>query len=230
MTKARVASFWREWLRPLLVTALVLGSLRSAVADWNDVPTGSMRPTILEGDRIFVNKLAFDLKLPFTTWRLAEWSSPERGDIVVLFSPVDGTRLVKRVVAVAGDRVELSGNRLLVNGVHARYEPLPVAEIPGFAPSAAEAALVERERMPDTSHYVIVHAEREAARPSYGPAVVPAGHYFLMGDNRDNSFDSRWFGPVPRERIVGRATRVMLSFDRGRHYSPRWARFFQPLS
>src|ERR1041385_2356545 len=82
---------WREWAKPMLTCLLVVCAFRSAIADWNDVPTGSMKPTILEGDRVFVNKLAFDLKVPFTTWRIAKWSDPKRGEIVVFFSPEGGT-------------------------------------------------------------------------------------------------------------------------------------------
>src|SRR5687768_9512030 len=84
---------WREWIKPLGLTALILFPLRSAVADWNWVPSGSMKPTILEGDLVFVNKIAYDLKVPFTLQRIAEWDAPERGDIVVFFSPHDGARL-----------------------------------------------------------------------------------------------------------------------------------------
>src|SRR5262249_61738075 len=101
---------WREWLRPLLVVLVVLFAVRSAVADWNDVPTGSMKPTILEGDRIFVNKLAYDLKVPFLGWRLIRWADPNRGDIIVFRSPADGTRLVKRVVGVPGGTIPLIDN------------------------------------------------------------------------------------------------------------------------
>ena len=97
----------------MLVT---VGSLRSTIANWNDVPTGSMRPTILEGERIFVNKVAYDLKIPFTSVRLFEWGNPQRGDIVVLYSPADGKRLVKRVVGLPGDRLALVQGRLLING------------------------------------------------------------------------------------------------------------------
>src|SRR6476659_3159285 len=106
--------FWMEWIRPLIITAAVLGSMRSALADWNDVPTGSMKPTILEGDRVFVNKLAYDLKVPFTTWHIATWGQPKRGEIVVFFSPADGKRLVKRVIGLPGDVVELRNERLFV--------------------------------------------------------------------------------------------------------------------
>src|SRR5437870_13485579 len=90
-------------VRVFLAMLLIVSSLRSALADWNDVPTGSMKPTIQEGDRVVVNKLAYDLKVPFTMIEVLKWSDPKRGDIVVLFSPVDGTRLVKRVVGIPGD-------------------------------------------------------------------------------------------------------------------------------
>src|SRR5438270_2185523 len=106
---------WREWVRPLLVVLVVLFAVRSAVADWNDVPTGSMKPTILEGDRIFVNKLCYDLKIPFTRIHLSTWGNPRRGDVVVFFSPSDEIRLVKRVVGLPGDQIELRENHLFVN-------------------------------------------------------------------------------------------------------------------
>src|SRR5271170_1577209 len=122
----RWKKMWREG-KSLLVTIAVLMAVRSAIADWNDVPTGSMNPTIVQGDRVYVNKLAYDLKVPFTTWHLAQWSNPKRGDIVVFFSPVDGTRLVKRVIGVPGDKIELADDRLLINGRPSEYDPLPAA-------------------------------------------------------------------------------------------------------
>ena len=87
--KSKLHRFWIETARPILILLLVTSAMRSALADWNDVPTGSMRPTIMEGDRIWVNKLAYDLKVPFTTARLAQWGDPARGEIVVFFSPAD---------------------------------------------------------------------------------------------------------------------------------------------
>src|ERR1044071_1016970 len=112
MTKKKVF----EEIKVFVLMLLVVSSLRSALADWNDVPTGSMKPTIQEGDRVVVNKLAYDLKIPFTTIDVVKWGDPKRGDIVVLFSPRDGVRLVKRVVALPGDTVELRENQLFVNG------------------------------------------------------------------------------------------------------------------
>src|ERR1044072_7253680 len=112
----RVRHYWQKEIRPLLIVAVLLFAVRSSLADWNDVPTGSMKPTILEGDRIFVNKLAYDLKVPFTTWHLAKWSNPQRGDIVVFYSPHDGTRLVKRVMGLPGDTIEMRNDRFILNG------------------------------------------------------------------------------------------------------------------
>src|SRR5690349_1196442 len=119
---------WRRvWYeaRPILVMLVVLFSFRSAVADYNVVPSGSMKPTIIEGDRIFVNKLAYDLKIPFTRIHIAQWADPKRGDVVVFDRPSDGVRLVKRVIGVPGDKVELRDNHLFINGEPATYAPLP---------------------------------------------------------------------------------------------------------
>src|SRR5665213_1201038 len=116
--KETARKLWRE-SRGLLLTILILTAVRSAIADWNDVPSGSMNPTIVEGDRLFVNKLAYDLKIPFTTKHIAQWSNPKRGDIVVFFSPTDRTRLVKRVIGLPGGRIEMIDDHLYVNGVAA---------------------------------------------------------------------------------------------------------------
>ena len=122
--RSRARYWWRKEIRWWLVIGLVVFSIRSSLADWSDVPTGSMKPTILEGDRVFVNKLAYDLKVPFTTRHIAQWSNPQRGDIVVFFSPRDGQRLVKRVVGLPGDTIELRNNGLVLNGKPVEYQPI----------------------------------------------------------------------------------------------------------
>ncbi len=221
MIKFRDAAhrFWVEWMRPLAVTALVLGSFRSAVADWNDVPSGSMRPTVLEGERVFINRAAYDLKVPFTTWRLAQWADPSRGDIVVLYSPHDGVRLLKRVVGVPGDRIEMKDNRLIVNGATATYRTAGGPD--GDSP-------VLHETVFDREHLVEVSPTQTQAS-TFGPVVVPPQRYLVMGDNRDNSFDSRFFGFVPRSEILGQATRVVASVDPARSFRPRFERFMKAL-
>jgi signal peptidase I len=227
-SKERWKLFLRREAKPMLVTALVLFAFRSAIADWNDVPTGSMNPTIIEGDRVFVNKLAYDLKVPFTTWHVAQWDNPVRGDIVVFFSPADGMRLVKRVIGLPGDRIELRHEEVFVNGQPLKYEALPQKFI-NELPSA------ERPRHNFASEDLATHPHPVMSTPvlraprNFGPIIVPAGQYFMMGDNRDNSYDSRFYGCVDRGRIVGRATAVVISLDHADNYQPRWHRFFTSL-
>ena len=226
--KARAFKLWREWGKPLLVILIVLSSFRSAVADWNDVPSGSMMPTILEGDRIVVNKLAYDLKIPFTTWHLLEWGDPVAGDIVICYSPADGKRLVKRVIGVPGDRLEMINNRLFINGAPAVYEPLDHDTINQIPTDQQALYRFAGEWLGDRPHAVMITPGRPAPR-TFKPLTVPEGQYFVMGDNRDNSGDSRVFGFVPRDQIVGRAVAVAISVDRDHYYLPRWERFFSKL-
>lgn len=226
--KTKLRRFWIQSARPIIIMAIVVFAFRSAIADWNDVPTGSMKPTILEGDRVFVNKLAFDLKVPFTTIHLAEWSNPQRGDIVVFFSPLDGKRLVKRVVGLPGDRIEMADNRVTVNGEPVNYEPLDEARAAGIPEDLKKVNQFATETLGQHQHTVMAMPYVSAKR-TIEPVTVPAGQYFMMGDNRDNSFDSRYFGCVPRERIVGRTSSVVLSVDPEHHYRPRWQRFFTGL-
>jgi signal peptidase I len=226
--RTRALRLWRKEIRPLLLLALILFSLRSSLADWSDVPTGSMKPTILEGDRVYVNKLAYDLKIPFTTIHLAEWSNPQRGDIVVFFSPHDGQRLVKRVVGLPGDTLELRGNILWLNGQVTEYQPLAPDRVRDVAAPDIANQVFAAEQLPGRSH-AVAGIPGIPARRDFGPVVVPEGKYFMMGDNRDNSFDSRYFGPVDRKQIVGRSPAVALSFDRGHYWLPRWHRFFRAL-
>jgi signal peptidase I len=226
--RARAHKLWREEFRPLLIMAVVIFAARSSFADWNKVPTGSMKPTILEGDRVFVNKLAYDLKVPFTTLHLAEWSAPHRGDIVVFYSPKDGSRLVKRTVGLPGDTVELRGDKLVINGAVVEYKSIADELVPDI--SARDRAISEfaTEQLPGRSHLVAAIPAISALR-NFGPIQVPEGSYFMMGDNRDNSYDSRYFGAVKRARILGRATAVVASLDADHHWRPRWSRFFSSL-
>src|SRR3982750_3951824 len=147
--RRRVRKLCKEEILPLVILAVVLFSIRSSLADWNDVPTGSMKPTILEGDRIYVNKLAYDLKVPFTTWHLTEWANPKRGDIVVFYSPKDGRRLVKRAVGLPGNVIELRDEQLIINGEPLGYSSLST-EISGGLPAVEQQQSVfATERLPE---------------------------------------------------------------------------------
>jgi signal peptidase I len=224
--KVRLLRFWRDYARPFLFVAVVLMTFRSSIADWNDVPSGSMNPTILEGDRILVNKLAYDLKVPFTTWHIAEWGNPQRGDIVVFFH--EEIRFVKRVVAVPGDEVRTVDGVLYVNGQPAEYGPLDAKVYQDMAGRYGGATYgVERVAGDEPPVMRLPYGDPQAR--NFGPYKLPEGKYFMMGDNRDNSRDSRFFGAIDRGQIVGRASRIVASLDSLDKYQPRWRRFFAPL-
>ena len=227
---------WRDWIRPLALPFLLITAAKSALADINYVPSGSMQPTILCGDVVFINKLAYDLRVPFTTARLARWADPARGDIVVCFAPDDGTRLVKRVAALPGDIVELRDDVLVLNGLPLTYSPLPAsaAGVRELDPAERASALFAREHLatgvgPATRSHAAMALPGRPARRDFGPVTVPAGHYFMLGDNRDNSRDSSFFGFMPRAEIIGRATDVVVSADPAHGLWPRFARFFSKL-
>ena len=221
--KKKLKIYWKGWGCSLFVALIIATSFKSAIADWNIVPTGSMKPTIVEGDRVFVNKLAYDLKIPYTTWRIAEWREPQRGEIVVFYSPADNKRLVKRVVGLPGDMIAMLKNRLFINGRYLKYEP-----INDQSNDKASGQSCFMENLTGREHPVMISPYHSPVR-SFGPVIVPEGRYFMMGDNRDNSADSRYFGFVDRNRIVGQATAVVASLDINNNYRPRWERFFTKL-
>ena len=187
-----------------------------------------MKPTIVEGDKIFVNKLAYDLKIPFTTVRVAEWAEPERGDIIVFWSPKDDKRLIKRVIAGPGDEVSMLNNVVFVNGVRSTYERVEHDEVPQLDVADAEASDVYQETTIDHKRLMMVD-RRLPAITSFAPVIVPDDTWFFLGDNRHNSLDSRVIGCATRDSILGRATAVIASFDRDNTYLPRKGRLLQGL-
>ena len=201
----------------------MLGMLmfRSALADWNVVPTGSMQPTIQIGDRIVVDKATYDIRVPFTHLSLIHLADPQRGDIVVLDSHAANERLVKRVIGLPGDEVAMRGNVLFINGTPARYSPTAVS---GIHDDLEDPAHYEVERLGNMKHLVRLSLYRPGEARDFGPVTVPAGQYLLLGDNRDNSMDSRYLGFFPRKEIVGRSRYVALSLDPNHHYLPRTGR------
>jgi signal peptidase I len=212
----------------MAIPLLCIAAAKSALADINYVPSGSMHPTLLEGDVVWVNKLAYGLRVPFTFTQLATWDDPHRGDIVVCFRPDDGTRLVKRVVGVPGDTLEMRGDVVFVNGRALTYEPLPSAAGEALTPAEQHEAAFARETLGTRRHAVEVLPSRQALR-TFSVLRIPAGQYFVMGDNRDNSADSRYFGFMPREKIIGRVPAVVVSADTNRWLLPRFNRFFSTL-
>jgi signal peptidase I len=210
-----------------LLFMLLFGVFRTAVADWNPIPSSSMRPNLLEGDVVFVNRLAFDLKVPLTDHIVAHTGEPQRGDVVTFSSPKDGTRLIKRLVGLPGDVVELRNERLVINGVEASYdlpqqvmEPIGAAQVPTLRLS---------ETMNGHARRIQVMPQVLSSARNFGPVTVPLDQYLMLGDNRDNSADSRYIGFVPRNLLIGRAERLLVSVDTQGNWAPRFDRFGMSL-
>jgi signal peptidase I len=185
----------------------ILFIVRGTFADQNLVPSGSMEPTIHIGDHILVDKTAYDLRVPFTDVRLANFAGPKRGDIVVFFRPSDGLRLVKRLVGLPGDHIRIKDGFVSING-----EALPGSE--DGEKSLAEAAQDEVLYTENIGlHHATIRRVRSMIRPEDGEYLVPQNQYFAMGDNRDNSYDSRGWGFFPRESIQGRAVGVIYNLS-----------------
>lgn len=180
--------------------AIVLALLiKTSIVEAYKIPSQSMEDTLLVGDFLLANKFVYGAQLPIVGWRLPAIHDPEPGDVVIFIFPRDGvTKYIKRCVALAGDTITIKDKVLFVNGV--RFED------------------------PDKSKF-----EKQRIQPrgpggkdspdNWGPFIVPPGHYFMMGDNRDNSYDSRWWGPVPQANILGEAMLIHWSWDDDIHPS-----------
>jgi signal peptidase I len=215
----------KGWLRAnkgFVLFMCLFGIFRTAVADWNPIPSGSMHPNLLEGDVVFVNRLAFDLKLPLTDVVLARLGNPVAGDVVTFSSPRDGERLIKRVIALPGDVVEMRNEQLVINGRPASYKLLDHTLEPIGSGLTHAVRLVETMGGKQRSIQVLPEVD---ARRNFGPVTVPADQFMVLGDNRDNSADSRYIGFVPRKQLIGRAERVLLSADYQGNWMPRTERF-----
>jgi len=211
-----VKKLWKE-NRSFVFFIVLMFAFRSAIADWNDVPTGSMQPTIEIGDRIFINKLAYDVRVPFTQQSLKRLADPEQGDIVIFESAVSQNRLVKRVIGVPGDKVAMFNNRLYVNGQPLNYELI----------EEGDGSTLLVETINGIKH--IVQVSHHSLRGNFAEVTVPAEQYLVLGDNRDNSADSRAIGFVPREEIIGKSESVVFSLNYDKFFLPRADRFFSAL-
>ena len=218
---------WLKANRGFVLFLLGFAFFRTAVADWNPIPSGSMRPTILEGDVVLVDRLAYDFKMPLTDASIARISEPQRGDIVTFASPKDGMRLIKRIVGVPGDVVEMHDDVLWINGRAVTY----TAQVAGqetLAYGWVVASTRATEAGAGRSHAVQFLSD-VTARRSFDPVTVPAASYFMLGDNRDNSEDSRYIGVVPRHFLIGRARRVLVSANILGNWLPRMERIAKEL-
>lgn len=203
--EARV-SWWVDLGRSLFPVILIVLVVRSFVVEPFRIPSGSMVPTLLAGDFILVNKFSYGLRLPVGHQLLVPVGDPERGDVVVFRYPRDPSQdYIKRIIGMPGDRLRYEGKRLIING-----EPVPVEPLGAYA--GDEGVRLFRERVGQDWHRMLVH---EGSRNRGFTFEVPAGHYFMMGDNRDRSSDSRVWGPVPRDHLVGEAFLIWMSWNGG---------------
>ena len=188
------------------VFILVLICVRSSVFASYHVPTGSMNPTILEGDFFFTNKLAYRLKVPMTKTSVVEWSIPSKGELVIFKFPENERELyTKRVIGVPGDVVQMRGGYLYVNGVRRTAE---ITE-------KKNGMTFYRETL-GGEEYTVQHIDGRSYFADTPPVKVPDGHIFVMGDNRDNSYDSRGWGCLPLENVEGKMFVRWFSFDRSK--------------
>jgi signal peptidase I len=176
--------------------------LRSFVVEPFQIPSSSMVPTLEIGDYILVNKFSYGLRLPVARTKVVEIGEPQRGDVVVFFPPNDNRYFIKRLIGLPGDRISYRNKQLTVNGVPVDQRVL--AELPVRNPSEQ---LIE-ENLLGVSH--LVRNEMYMNSREFDEIVVEPGHYFMMGDNRDNSQDSRYWGQVPEANLVGKAFAVWM--------------------
>lgn len=199
---------------PVLLFVLVI---RSFVFEPFRIPSGSMQPTLLEGDFIFVKKYSYGLRLPVTETKILDTGEPERGDVIVFRLPSDPSiNYIKRVVGLPGDEIVYERHRLTING-----EPVTLVPEPGATPSDPKFI----EQLGDHRHDILIASSTNVLRD--GIYRVPEGHYFVMGDNRDNSRDSRYIGFIPEANLVGKAVRIWMNID-GLSW-PRWDRIGEKI-
>jgi signal peptidase I len=198
-----------EWVKSIAVALVIWFVLRSLLIEAFRIPSSSMERTLLVGDFLFVNKALYGAEVPLVHTRLPAIREPVLGDIVVFDSRTqEGVKVVKRLVGMPGDTLEMRAGVLQRNGE-------PVAE-PYIQRVDSTNDLADPEMRTWQLAYLLPEVERETYRPSrdnWGPVAVPAGQYFVMGDNRDNSYDSRYWGFVDRRVIRGRPLFVYYSYD-----------------
>ena len=199
-----------EYARSLFPVILVVLLLRSFLVEPFRIPSGSMMPTLLVGDFILVNKFAYGIRLPVADTKIIDVGEPSRGDVMVFRYPKNpSVDYIKRVIGLPGDRIAYYNKQVFVNGVPAAQEMIEPYQGIG-AGVAMSGADVLSEDLQGVHHQILIDKNKGTLE---GEFVVPDGHYFVMGDNRDNSNDSRYWGFVPEENLVGKAFMIWMNWD-----------------
>lgn len=209
--KAAREPIYVEYARAFFPVILIVFVLRSFIVEPFRIPSGSMLPSLHVGDFILVNKFSYGIRLPVLNEKVIDTGMPQRGDVAVFRFPRDESiNYIKRVVGLPGDRIVYEGKKLYINGQYMPQQPASSYTVQQDGEVLYDAARYT-ERLGDAEHDILL-----SPRPDFGPAptyVVPAGHYFVMGDNRDHSNDSRYWGFVPDEHLVGKAFFIWFSWD-----------------
>lgn len=221
----RFSKTWED-IKGLLWILLIVFMIRWILIEPFRIPSGSMIPTLLIGDQLMVNKLVYGVQIPLTTKKLFNLKSPQRGEVIVFkFPPHPSEDYVKRVVGVAGDEVVVRDGVLLVNNKEVPREFVESYTGPNDTGACVEYDLYLEKLNGKQHDMLLCHRSHEGE--NFGPITVPEGMVFGMGDNRDNSADSRYWGFIPVNNIKGRALIIHLPLDPAKHYMPRWNRFFK---
>ena len=213
-----------EYAKSFFPVFLIVLVLRSFIVEPFRIPSNSMMPTLLTGDFILVNKFNYGIRLPVFDTKIVDLGSPERGDVVVFRFPEDpSTPFIKRVVGVPGDRIGYYDKILYVNDELMEQSSIGLYTGVGSG-SAMSGASLRLERLSDVEHRILIQPQAHTVQ---GTAVIPEGHYFVLGDNRDNSRDSRYWGTVADELLIGKAFRIWMNWDFG--YGIDWKRIGKPI-
>ncbi len=213
--------------RGFIIAVVFLFSLRWSFADHCKIPTGSMIPTIEIGDHVFVNKLAYDLKVPFTKLSLSRLSEPQRGDVIVFEYPLNtSVNYVKRLIGVPGDTIEIFNGFVKINNqITLKFKD----DLDHYIENLYTHNNFSYQEKMGNSEYTVNRIPSKL-HPLHQKYLIPKDHYFFMGDNRDNSADGRYFGFVHRDRLLGKVvtTTYSLTFDQ---WIPHFKlnRFFKPI-
>jgi signal peptidase I len=238
-----------DYARSFFPVAVVVLALRSFVFEPFRIPSDSMMPTLLDGDFIIVNKFTYGLRLPVVNTEVVPMGEPQRGDVVVFRFPKDPSmNYIKRLAGMPGDRVAIRNDQLLVNG-----EQVPIVDRGIYGDGCYEGMRLAAEKLGAHEHLIMYCSTPGEIQVDKLPScnrdqdrsyvctdsqlsgfpdksdtnediLVPPGHYLMIGDNRDNSQDGRWFGVVPRDHLVGKATRIWFNWDLQRSGGPIWGR------
>ncbi len=199
-----------DYARSFFPIFLIVLVLRSFVVEPFRIPSGSMMPTLLIGDFILVNKFTYGIRLPVIDTKIIDLGKPKRGDVVVFRYPEDPSiPFIKRVIGLPGDRVAYYNKMLYINGKPIKQDPEGTYVATG-AGSSETGAQERLEHLDGVDHQILI---KEGQPSVEGQSVIPAGQYFVMGDNRDNSRDSRYWGTVPDKNLIGKAFLIWMSWD-----------------